>query len=74
MTWPTCEDMGLDRWGEAWRAECEARYVARMGSDDRRREYLADVGTKRGEDARQALRRRAKELIDMATNEENEHA
>ncbi len=65
MTWPTCEQMGLDRYGEGWRAECEARHLARLRTDDARREYLADVQTRRGEAAYTALRRRTKELIDM---------
>lgn len=41
---------------EAWRAECEARMVARIASTQQRREYLDSVERKRGKAAADALR------------------
>ena len=40
---------------EAWRAECEARYVCRMDSQLARFEYIEGLKKKRGEEAAHAL-------------------
>lgn len=45
----------VDASGEEWRAECEARHVLNMPTKTRRLEYLARVGKRRGEAAREAL-------------------
>lgn len=51
-------------WSEAWRAECEARHVCNMPTLKVRREYLAFVQAKRGENAWLQLR----DLIAAAWN------
>jgi hypothetical protein len=49
---------------EEWRAECEARYVAKLPDREARRGYLSRVEAKRGADARKALERAAREIFD----------
>ena len=45
----------IDKSSEAWRMECEARYVANLAGLRLRRDYLELVGSKRGETARSEL-------------------
>ena len=45
----------VDSWSEAWRAECEARYVLAMPNIYARRIYLADISKRRGEVAGKQL-------------------
>ena len=44
-----------DTSSEAWRMECEARHVLRLGGLWDRRAYLDLIGAERGADARKAL-------------------
>lgn len=43
------------RTDEAWRRECEARYVLKLPGKDRRQVYLDLVGQRRGEEAKREL-------------------
>lgn len=45
----------IDKSSEAWRIECEARYVANLSGLRLRRDYLELVGSKRGMAARSEL-------------------
>ena len=49
-------------WCEAWRAECEARYVCGLPDIRQRRGYLGKVVQARGQKAGDALMRRVKVL------------
>lgn len=49
-------------WGEDFRAECEARFVARMLREQRSAYYDA-VARRRGEAAARVLMRRAREIL-----------
>ena len=40
---------------EAWRSECEARAIMRLGSTQERRTWLDDIERRRGQPARLAL-------------------
>ena len=40
---------------DAWRAECEARAIMRLGSTQERRTWLDDIERRRGQPARLAL-------------------
>lgn len=46
----------VSSYSEAWRAECEARHVLRMGAKEERQAYLALVDEKRGTAAAERLR------------------
>ena len=47
---------------EAWRAECEARYVCNLKDTSARREYIAGVEKKRGLSGADKLREDVKKL------------
>jgi hypothetical protein len=48
--------MVIDTFNEAWRHECEVRYVLHLSSLDARRAYLQDVEIKRGKASADQLR------------------
>lgn len=50
---------------EDWRAECEARTVLQMPTLQRRRDYIALVERKRGEEAAKRLRRDIRALWEV---------
>lgn len=45
----------VDTYSEAWRAECEARFVCRLPTRSRRLAYLDGVAERRGKPAADAL-------------------
>tara|TARA_R110000868_G_scaffold99444_1_gene273627 strand:- start:573 stop:824 length:252 start_codon:yes stop_codon:yes gene_type:complete len=55
----------VDKNSEAWRAECEARFIAKLPYD-RRIEWLRVLDSKRGEAATKKIRERISELLDEA--------
>ena len=65
---PSCA--GRPTYSESWRAETEARYVARLPGHVARAVYLGMVGEARGIPVETALRKAAWALISRATEGE----
>lgn len=58
---PTC--MGQrDTYSEAWRHECEARWILKLPSLDERRAWLASLEKKRGQAHVEQLKRTMRKL------------
>lgn len=53
---PQCTPNPAPTYTEAWRMECEARYIAQLTTDEERRVYLNLVRTARGDISAEALR------------------